>query len=758
MSVDMKNTSSSDRGSQGKRRVRRYRPRPFSWFFFSALVAAFAFWGACLGAFVWVLEDAEDVIAKLDGFRPKVGSKVYSSDGEMLGEFTIEARELVPLSEMPLHLQKAFIATEDDTFYSHYGVRPLAIAKALAEYAQGKQLRGASTITQQTVRNIEATGVSKDVKVSRKIKEALIALQLERRFTKDEILEIYMNQIFLGVSAYGVEAASRQYYGKSCRRVTLSEAATLAGLTRAPNRNNPFVSLENARTRRNIVLGQMLKNELITRVEYERALRAPLEDSVLTPEERRKLREEGKDEWTLHRFKAPYFVTDIRQFILHPPPPYKVPVSQEDVFEDGLEIRTTLDWKMQQHAEEVLYRHLDEFDAMTREKLERQGKLDEFVPVSGALVCLDNRPEYAGFVRAMVGGRDFETQKFNMATQAKRQPGSSVKPFIWAAAIDNGLTPSHMELDAKFMRLDGAGEPWTPQNFDDEFHGPTTLRRALEKSVNIVSIKLVERLGFPLVRSYLKSAGFKEPIGEQVGLTLGLGTPETTVIDQANSYSTLAKGGVRVDPIMITEIRDRDGFVRYDYRDYAQRSRAIPEDVAYTITYLMQGVTAAPDYEAGYYPSGWRTQGLKRPRAGKTGTTNKSRDAWFCGFTPQYTCVVWIGYEDNRPLGRYRYRYEDGKVVESLTNTGGGLAAPIWTDFMIGAHEGMPVEDFEVPAGVEFYDVSHKTGLRGGDFREVFIRGAKPPAKMPVFELPEELESFEDRDLIRVLNGRRGTR
>lgn len=747
----------SDGATKNEKKTTRPR-RWFPWIFFCLLAAAFSVWGACLGAFIWILDDAESVIAALDGFRPKVGSKVYSSDGEFLGEFTLEARQLISLSEMPLHLQKAFIATEDDTFYTHYGVRPLAILSAVLEYTRGGKLRGASTITQQTVRNIEATGVSKEVKLSRKIKEAIISFQLERRFTKDEILEIYLNQIFLGISAYGVEAATYQYFGKSSRDLTLGEAATLAGLTRAPNTNNPFRNLENAEIRRNIVLGQMSKNEFITRDEYESALMESVGASVLKPEDRNARRRQKAGGWAPNQFKAPYFVRDVRQFILRPSPPYVVHATKEDLFEDGLEIRTTLDMNLQRYAEEVLFKHLDEFDSMKREQLRREDKEDQFVPVSGALVCIDNRPQYSGYIRAMVGGRNFEDKKFSMATQAKRQPGSSVKPFIWAAAIDSGMSPSHMELDAEFMRLDGAGNPWRPKNFSEEFHGPTTLRYALEKSINIVSIKLVERLGLPLVRSYLRSCGFREPIDDVVGLTIALGSSVTTVIDQANSFSTLARGGVRVDPIMITEIRDRDGFTRFDSRDYVRRSRAIPEDVAYVVTYLMQGVTSAPDFQRNHYPSGWRTRDFKRPRAGKTGTTNDTRDAWFCGFSPQFTCVVWVGYEDNRPLGRYRRHYDEaGKALDSLSNTGGGLASPIWTEFMIRAHQGLPVEDFRVPPGVEFYNVDHLTGLAGGDFPEAFIRGTMPPTTMPQFESDIEYEKlFEDGEDLVEIAGRDG--
>ena len=253
--------------------------------FFMALVVAAA-WGACLGVFVWILEDAEETLKALDDFRPKIGSKVYSSDAEQLAEFTIEARQLISLNEMPLILQKAFIATEDDTFYGHKGVRPLAVVSAAVDALRTGNMRGASTITQQIVRNIEKTGITKEVTISRKLREMVVSLQMEREFTKDEILEMYLNQIFLGVSAYGVEAACRQYFMKSASELTLGECAMLAGLTRSPNRNNPFRSPENARARRDIVLRQMYINGLITEAEREAAVAESVDDSVITREER----------------------------------------------------------------------------------------------------------------------------------------------------------------------------------------------------------------------------------------------------------------------------------------------------------------------------------------------------------------------------------------------------------------------------------------------------------------------------------------
>jgi penicillin-binding protein 1A len=692
--------------------------------FFLLTLGIATFFGAGLGVFIFMLQDAEHAIDALDDFRPKAGSRVYSADGDKLGEFATESRQVVSLNEIPLHVQKAFIATEDHTFFEHRGVRPLAYGSVLLDFVRTNHLRGASTITQQILRNIEGTGVSKDATVERKLREMLVAIQLERRFTKDEILVMYLNQIFLGVSAHGVEAAAEQYFLKHASELTLGEAALLAGLTRSPNNNQPFRHPENARKRRDIVLAQMLEHGFITQAEHDAAIAESVEDEVITPEERAALPPERQAAWAPNRFLAPYFCEDVRQFITRPPAPYEVNVEQNELFEDGLEVYTTIDLRLQQAAEEILLKALDDFDAKKKEKLEKQGKANEFVPINGALVCLDNRPGYEGYVRAMVGGRDFKTNQFNMATQARRQPGSGVKPFVWLAALDSGMTPSDIVVDEPFSMVDALGRPWTPANFDEEFQGAIPIRKALELSINIVSVKLVQRLGMPLVRSYLRSAGFRQPIADDVGLTLALGTKETLVIDQATCYQTLALGGVRVSPVMVTQITDRDGIVRYDYHSFQSKARVFKEDVVYQLTHLLQGV-CEPVKDGSYASTGRRTERLGRPRAGKTGTTNEARTIWFCGYTPQFTAIVMIGYDDNRSIG------------SGLDTTGGAMASPIWTDFMIRAHERLPILDFKKPAGVEFYDINRATGLAGGNYKEAYIRGTRPPTSIPIFSSPE---------------------
>jgi penicillin-binding protein 1A len=567
--------------------------------------------------------------------------------------------------------------------------------------------------------------------VQRKLREMLVALQLERQYTKDEILELYLNQIFLGVSAHGVASAANQYYLKDISELTLGEAALLAGLTRSPNKNQPFRHAENAETRRDVVLVQMLRNGFITQEEHDAARLESVAHSVITPEERKLYVDTDSNQWTPNKFKAPYFSEDVRKFISHPPPPYDIGMTQDELFEEGMEITTTVDMRIQKMAEEVLLTRLDLFDEEKLAYLKKRDRENEFIPVSGAMVVLDNRMgdgfDYRGYVRAMVGGRDFDSKKFNNATQAIRQPGSSVKPFIWLTALDNGMTPSDYVTDERMRYVDAVGNVWEPKNFSGEYLGPMPIRKGLEQSKNIIAIKLADQFTPALVRSYMRSAGFKLPIAD--GLAMALGSSDTRIIDQAESYSTLANGGIRIPPTMVSQIKDRDGIVRFDINDYRRPERVFPADATYQIVHLMQGV-CEPDARSRYYPSGRRTADLARPRAGKTGTSNNSRNVWFCGFTPQYTCIVWIGYSDNRPLGK-------GDAY-----TGGALASPIWTEFMIRAHKGLPVVDFEVPQGVEFYSIDRMTGLAGGEYMEAYIRGTKPPKAAPIREHKVELESL----------------
>jgi penicillin-binding protein 1A len=285
-------------------------------------------------------------------------------------------------------------------------------------------------------------------------------------------------------------------------------------------------------------------------------------------------------------------------------------------------------------------------------------------------------------------------------------------------------------VDAPYVRVNSAGKAWAPKNFDAKFHGPMPIRQALERSINIVSIKLVEQLGVPYVRSFLERCGIQSD--PQQGLTIALGTPDVTVIEMCAAYSTFANGGKHFSPILVTDINDRDGHTRYDYTEFAKVGEAMPADVAYVVNHMLQGV-ATPFPGGGYSPTGARTAAINRPRGGKTGTTNDSRDAWFAGFTPEFTCVVWIGYTDNRPLG-------EGRDRDGLTFTGGHQAAPVWIDFIKAAEDGLPVKDFEVPDNIEFFNIDRASGTLGGSYKEAYIKG-NGPASPSRSEAPEAVET-----------------
>jgi penicillin-binding protein 1A len=721
--------------------LRRMHSRGCGFVFFLFMMVVAAGWGAALGLFVWYLEDAKAQVVALDEYRPVVGSKIYSSEdgfrGELLGEYNIEYRQLVNLSDVPLHLQKAFIATEDHKFYQHKGVRPDAIVNAALYILRTGDIRGGSTITQQLVRDVETvTGVSREQTLERKLREAIVALQVEREFTKDEILELFLNKSFLGGSAYGVEAAAQQYFGKSCRDLTLGESAVIAGILRSPNNRRPDRYPDRATAVRNVVLGQMLENGFITQDEYDVAIAEFVAERIMGAEEREAQLQRGEGALPPNHFLAPYFIEEMRQRAYRTMPDR---VNKEVLLEQGLEITTTLDMRLQRAAETALYRELDAFDERKKKELERQGRLDEFEPVTGAIVCIDNRPGMEGFVRAMVGGRDWESEKFNTVTQARRQPGSSVKPFVWAAALEDGrkknLTAASIIIDEPFVRYDALGRTWNPKNFDGKYKGPVTLRFALERSINTVSVRLVERASMPLVRSYIEKAGFERPIDESAGLTIGLGTHEVTVLEQCLAYATFANKGMYYPAVFIDEIKDRDGLPLYktspDDDVRRLKRRAFNEDLAYLMTRLLEG--------AATYGTGARSAPLERPRAGKTGTTNDARDVWFCGYTPYYTCVVWIGYQYNRSLGR------------GADFTGGRRACPVWTEFMIKAHEGLPVKDFEPPTGanaVDTFKVARQTSSGwGGQFDEVFLKGTQPPASRTAEEETRRREEQMEQQL-----------
>jgi len=639
---------------------------------------------------------------QLERYEPSLITRIYSDDGQVLKEFYKERRILVPLEKMSPHLLDALISTEDRKFYRHWGVDLHRFGGAL--WADLKALRyaqGASTITQQLARMLF---LSREKILTRKIKEWMTAIQIERRYSKDQILEMYLNHYYFGQGAYGVQAAAETFFNKDVEHLELGESALLIGLLGAPYRYDPLEHPELALKRRNIVLRAMEDSGAITAEEAATALEEPLH---LDPRS-----QQGG--------LAPYFVEEVRQYLENT---YGI----HSLYQGGLSVFTTLDAGDQVIAEETISVRMEELQTSIDAKAAAGDTRylvpavtsaggDTLVPrqIQAALVAIEPQ---TGYVRAMVGGRDFRTTKFNHVTQAPRQPGSSFKPILYAAAIDNGWKTTDIIYDAPIvLPAIGRQEEWRPQNYDRTFRGPVTLREALAKSINLVAIKLLQRISAAQVIFYAKRMGISTPL-EPVP-SLAIGTSEVKLIELTAAYGAMANHGIRHEPILIRQILDRDGNIVEDNAPFEEE--VLSASTAYVVTNMMQSVMDDP----GGTGRGARLNGFVRPAAGKTGTTDEYTDAWFIGFTPQLVAGVWVGFSEGKiPIGR--------------NQTGGRVALPIWTDFMLGAHQDLPVEDFDVPAGVIFRTICDETKLVATPRcpitrREVFIEGTEPIEKCPL--------------------------
>ena len=601
---------------------------------------------------------------------PSEATRIYASNGELIASLFRENRDLVPLSDIPEVLQYAVIAIEDDRFFQHHGVDVRGTTRAVWRNVRaGEILEGGSTITQQLARNLFLT--QKRV-VSRKLAEIVLALEIERRLTKQEILERYLNQVYFGQGAYGVEMAARVFFGKHARELNLPESAMLAGLVRAPSVSSPYQNLSLAKERQRIVLRRMVELGYITGQEARRAAGEPI-----------KLAQEGNA--GLIGIRAPYFVSYILPYLLQR-------YGEDMVYNGGLRVITTLDPQMQAVAEKVLRAGIDEAQ---KQKLN---------VTQGALVALEPQ---TGYVRAMIGGYDFEKSQFNRAWQARRQPGSAFKPFIYVTAIAKGMRTTKIIVDEEVTyEIVGAIEKeriWKPKNYDGKFRGPVTLRQAIEQSINIPAIKTVAEVGPQQVLEYAVRMGIKSPL--QPHLSLALGTNDVTPLEMASAYGTLATLGVRAEPIAVRKVTDREGRVLEE--NLPRRELVLSADVSYVMTDLLKGVI-----ERGT----GRAAAIGRPSAGKTGTTDDYRNAWFIGFTPHLSTAVWVGNDDNTPMR---------KVV------GGMVPARIWGAFMKAATQAMPPDDWARPDGVVVATVCGTSGLLATSAcpdprQEVFIRGTEP--------------------------------
>jgi penicillin-binding protein 1A len=551
-----------------------------------------------------------------------------------------------------------------------------------------RSTQGGSTITQQLARNLFLTH---ERTLSRKLKEIALAIEIERNYSKDQILEMYFNQIYFGEGAYGVDAASKTYFNKPVHELTLPECALLAGLPANPSVYSPRRRAAAAKARRAKVLRNMLVTHSISQVEFDNAVAAPL----------------GVTPVRYSNDRAPYFVEMVR---LH----LDERLGSNAVYEGGLRVYTTLDMDLQQIAERALEKDLGDLESELRLKATRASYIVPAVDamhasqstpyLQGALVAVD---PHTGAIRALVGGRDWNHSNFNRATQALRQAGSAFKPFVYTAAIDNGFHPTDIIVDEPVSFPAGDGSLYQPANYDRTFRGPVTLRYALQQSINIPAVKLLRKVGTSLVSSYARRMGIKSPIGQN--LSMALGSSEVTLLELTSAYAVLANRGIRNDPLFILRVEDRNGTVLE--KNTPRPVEVLSEETAAVMTSMLESVM---DHGTGY-PA--RLRGFSNPAAGKTGTMDDYMDAWFEGYIPSLVCGVWVGFDQKKTIGPGM--------------SGARAALPVWSDFMLDATRGRPIEDFASPVGTTTRQVCAETGLLATDAcpnvtTEMFSEGSEP--------------------------------
>lgn len=636
--------------------------------FYLILVIAFTGAGVLAGYFVADLYNLPH-IELLEEYQPSGITRMYSKEGEILAEFFLERREVVPLSRISLQLQRAFIAMEDHRFYQHRGLDFKRLFKAIwiniIEWRSWDRAQGASTITQQLARNLFLTHENT---LTRKIKEMILAIQIERVYGKEEILKMYLNQIFFGEGVYGVAEAASFYLGKRVEELNLAESAFLATIPRSPVHYSPIKYPERTEYGKKIILKRMYDARFIAKEEWQEAERESIEIIA-----NRAKRSAGNIYW------APYFVEWIRQKV-------QKEYGYDRFWRGGLRVYTTLDLSLQKAAEDILVDYLKKNDHQ------------------GALVAMN---PHTGFIEALVGGRDFWENQYNRATQARRQTGSAFKLFTYTAAIDTGKfnsVSSFFDAPITFKRskkvgrgaeIKEEGEFWSPQNYEKYFWGEVYLWQMFAHSINVSSVKLLQEVGVGKVINYARKLGIDSPLNHD--LTLTLGSSGTTLLEMVRGYATIANYGIKVKPIFIQKIEDREGRILKE--NFPQGEIVLSPQTSFVMIDLLE---KAIDYGTGRRV---RWLGFDRPSGGKTGTvgwpgekdTDKTIDAWFIGFTPDLAAGVWVGNDDASPLGEKK--------------TGSAVAIPIWTEFMKRALDGRPVKDFPSPSGIIFKKIDIETGL-----------------------------------------------
>jgi len=609
---------------------------------------------------------------------------IYDINGKLITDLYHENRVPIDIELLPDHLKNAVVAIEDSKFYQHHGIDFIAFGRAiLVNLREGRFAQGGGTITMQVARNLFLT---QEKRISRKLQEFLWAVQIERKYSKMEILETYLNMVHLGHGANGVEAGAQLYFGKSAKDLTLAESALLAGIIRWPTRYSPFNNPDIAKERRDFVLSRMVELGFISAAEGEAAKNEP----IVTVERRQRV------------VNAPYFVEYILDDLIDK-------YGEERVFGGGLRVYTTLDLDMQKAAEKALLNGLPagykDANGLTQPQ--------------GALIAIDPRN---GHIKAMVGGRGED--KFNRAVQAYRSPGSAIKIFAYTAAIDQGYTAANIFVDEPTEYVLANGEKWSPKNYSGTFAGEMTLREAVEKSINTVAVEVVNKLGFKTVIEYGKKMGITSFVESgrinDLGLyPLALGglTKGVSPLEMASAYGVLANGGILVEPIAILKVTDSHGNVLEE--NTARKEVVLSEETAYIMTDLLRGVIERGTGKAA---------NINRPAAGKTGTHQDNRDAWFVGYTPELVAAVWFGEDTPKPMVYKGVQY------------GSWNATPIWRDFMNEALKNTPISDFQRPSGIVEVMIDTKTGLLVKDNcnlpkdeirSEIFIKGTEPKEYSP---------------------------
>lgn len=658
-----------------------------------AMGATFASWalvcrgGACPSA------------AVLDDYTPHQTSKLYAADGRFLAEIGLERRTLVKIGDIPQVVRDAFVITEDRRFYRHEGVDFIGLAGAVKDWVFGDRLRGASTITQQLARNIFPERISRERSLVRKLKEARVARDIEQHYSKDRILELYLNQIALGNGAYGVETAAQRYFGKPVKELNIAEAATLAALPKAPERYNPRRYPERAIQRRNTVIELMRRNDLISDEQASLAKAYPLQLAR---------RSESGD-------LAPYFVEWVRKQLDDR--------FGRQLYEQGLRVYTTLDVDMQQAAERAMDRQLKTIEAGTYGKFPHttyesymakaaSGEEDRGAANSpylqGAFIALDPR---SGAVRALVGGRDFDDSKFNRATQARRQPGSTFKPIVYATAIHQGFPASYLAEDSPITIPQASGTDWTPQNFDLKFWGPTPMRRALYMSRNLAAINTGREVGVQPVIDMAHRFGITDDIPAYPSIFIGAATVKP--IEMVGAYGVFASLGDRTTPHAILRVENARGEVLWQPR--YSRTPVLSADESWLMVDMMKDVIRRGTANGSVWGAGFQL-----PAGGKTGTTNDYADVWFIGYTADLVAGVWMGFDKPQRI--------------KSNAQGGQLAAPAWTAFMKDVYQRKPAPpDWPRPGDLVAREVDATTGLLAGPmcasdqtYTEWFIPGTEP--------------------------------